>query len=34
VAGPWDLHRLERQQATLESIFLRYVDRAGDESRA
>jgi len=29
VAGPWDLHRLERQQATLESIFLRYVDRAG-----
>jgi ABC-2 type transport system ATP-binding protein len=25
VAGRWDLHRLERRQATLESIFLRYV---------
>ena len=25
VAGPWNLHRLERQQATLEAIFLRYV---------
>jgi ABC-2 type transport system ATP-binding protein len=28
VAGPWDLHRLERQQATLENIFLRYVKEA------
>jgi len=25
VAGRWDLHRLERQQPTLENIFLRYV---------
>jgi ABC-2 type transport system ATP-binding protein len=25
VAGPWNLHRLERQQATLETIFLKYV---------
>jgi ABC-2 type transport system ATP-binding protein len=29
VAGPWDLHQLERGQASLESIFLRYVQRAG-----
>ena len=25
VAARWDLHRLERQEATLENIFLRYV---------
>jgi ABC-2 type transport system ATP-binding protein len=25
VAGRWDLHRLERQEPTLENIFLRYV---------
>jgi hypothetical protein len=25
VAGRWDLHRLERQQPTLENVFLRYV---------
>jgi ABC-2 type transport system ATP-binding protein len=25
VAARWDLHRLERQQATLENIFLHYV---------
>jgi len=25
VASRWDLHRLERQQPTLENIFLRYV---------
>ena len=25
VAGRWDLHRLERQQPTLENIFLMYV---------
>ena len=25
VASRWDLHRLERQQSTLENIFLRYV---------
>jgi hypothetical protein len=29
VAGPWDLHQLERRQASLESIFLRYVQGAG-----
>jgi ABC-2 type transport system ATP-binding protein len=28
VAGRWDLHRLERQQATLENVFLRYVSAA------
>jgi ABC-2 type transport system ATP-binding protein len=28
VAGRWDLHHLERQQASLESIFLRYVQQA------
>jgi gliding motility-associated transport system ATP-binding protein len=34
VAGPWDLHRLERRHATLENIFLRYVKDAaiGEES--
>ena len=26
IAGRWDLHRLERQQPTLENIFLRYVN--------
>jgi hypothetical protein len=25
VSARWDLHRLERQQPTLENIFLRYV---------
>jgi ABC-type uncharacterized transport system ATPase subunit len=25
VAARWDLHRLERQQPTLENVFLRYV---------
>ncbi len=25
VAGRWSLHRLERQQPTLENVFLRYV---------
>jgi ABC-2 type transport system ATP-binding protein len=30
VAARWDLHRLERQQPTLENIFLRYV---GDVAR-
>jgi hypothetical protein len=25
VAARWDLHRLERQQPTLENIFLKYV---------
>jgi hypothetical protein len=25
VAGRWELHRLERQQPTLENVFLKYV---------
>jgi ABC-2 type transport system ATP-binding protein len=29
VAGRWQLYRLERQQPTLESIFLRYVQAPG-----
>jgi gliding motility-associated transport system ATP-binding protein len=32
VSGRWELHRLERQQATLENIFLRYV-REGTPDR-
>ena len=28
VAARWDLHRLERQQPTLENIFLRYVGQS------
>ena len=32
VAARWSLHRLERQQPTLENIFLRYVDTAKSES--
>ncbi len=28
VAGRWDLHRLERQQPTLENVFLHYVNPA------
>jgi ABC-2 type transport system ATP-binding protein len=32
VAGRWDLHRLERQQPTLENIFLRYVSQSPFES--
>ncbi len=33
VAGRWDLHRLERQQPTLENIFLRYVTAPPDRGR-
>jgi ABC-2 type transport system ATP-binding protein len=34
VAARWDLHRLERQQPTLENIFLRYVtEPAADGDR-
>ena len=33
VAGRWDLHRLERQQPTLENVFLRYVTQAAGEAR-
>jgi hypothetical protein len=34
VAGRWDLHRLERQQPTLENIFLRYVNEPGADGPA
>lgn len=33
VAGRWDLHRLERQQPTLENVFLRYVSQVPAEAR-
>jgi ABC-2 type transport system ATP-binding protein len=33
VAGRWDLHRLERQQPTLENVFLRYVGQGAVETR-
>ena len=33
VAGRWDLHRLERQQPTLENIFLMYVTAPPDGGR-
>ncbi len=33
VAGRWDLHRLERQQPTLENVFLRYVSQTPAEAR-
>ncbi len=31
-AGKWDLHKLERQQPTLENIFLRYVGKQEQEA--
>ena len=34
VAGRWDLHRLERQQPTLENIFLRYVTAPPERGRS
>jgi ABC-2 type transport system ATP-binding protein len=34
VASRWDLHRLERQQPTLENVFLRYVSQAAAEASA
>jgi ABC-2 type transport system ATP-binding protein len=33
VSARWELHRLERQQATLENIFLRYVRESAPDSR-
>ncbi len=33
VAGPWDLHLMQRREPTLENIFLRYV-RASDSTEA
>ena len=32
VAGRWELHRLERQQPTLENIFLRYVSEGDTQT--
>ena len=34
VAGRWDLHRLERQQPTLENIFLTHVTAPPDRGRS
>jgi ABC-2 type transport system ATP-binding protein len=34
VAKRWDLYRLERQQPTLENIFLRYVQSASEKASA
>lgn len=34
VAARWDLHRLERQQPTLENIFLRYVGQTRENGGA
>ena len=32
VAGRWELHRLERQQPTLENIFLRYISEGDSQT--
>jgi gliding motility-associated transport system ATP-binding protein len=34
VTGRWDLHRLERQQPTLENVFLRYVQEPSRRGEA
>lgn len=34
VAQRWDLHRLERQQPTLENVFLRYVAQSSKQREA
>lgn len=34
VASRWNLHRLERQQPTLENVFLRYVSQSPTEARS
>jgi ABC-2 type transport system ATP-binding protein len=34
VTADWDLHRMERRQATLENIFLRYVGADGRDGAA
>ena len=33
VSARWELHRLERQQATLENVFLRYVREGAPDRR-
>jgi ABC-2 type transport system ATP-binding protein len=34
VATRWQLHRLERQQPTLENVFLRYVSQGAEDDKA
>ncbi len=34
VAARWSLHRLERQQTTLENVFLRYIKEAGEDRKS
>ncbi len=34
IAARWSLHRLERQQPTLENVFLRYINEAGENREA
>ena len=34
VASRWNLHRLEREQPTLENVFLRYVSQSPTEARS
>jgi hypothetical protein len=34
VTSRWDLHRLERQQPTLENVFLRYVQEPAARGEA
>ena len=34
VAERWDLHRLERQQPTLENVFLRYIEQGKERKDA
>jgi ABC-2 type transport system ATP-binding protein len=34
IAARWDLHRLERQQPTLENVFLRYIDHGTAQEKA
>lgn len=34
VAARWSLHRLERKQPTLENVFLRYINEAGEDREA
>ena len=34
ITSRWDLHRLERQQPTLENVFLRYIGATGEKQEA
>jgi len=33
IATRWSLHRLERQQSTLENVFLRYVNQSAQQQK-